>query len=96
VHVFALKAAVVLVGVSGMLVPLQCFLQPFHFADVVDGTPLVCTPRRWHLSQWAWYVGPPVGTGYLIVGLAMTLLTFVGRWTVLVFHSRGSDEPHTL
>jgi pimeloyl-ACP methyl ester carboxylesterase len=45
---------------------------------------------------WAWYVGAVVGTGYLIAGLLMTLWTFVGRWIVLLFHPRGSDEPHTL
>jgi pimeloyl-ACP methyl ester carboxylesterase len=45
---------------------------------------------------WAWYVGAVTGTGYLVAGLAMTLLTFVGRWIVLQFHPRGSDEPHTL
>jgi pimeloyl-ACP methyl ester carboxylesterase len=45
---------------------------------------------------WAWYVGAVVGTGYLVGGVVMTLLTFVGRWLVLAFHPRGDDEPHTL
>jgi hypothetical protein len=83
-------------GYAACLYPFNVFLHPFHLADGVGETPLVCTSRRWHLSRSAWYVGAPVGTGYLIVGLAMTLLTFVGRWTVLVFRPRGSDEPHML
>jgi pimeloyl-ACP methyl ester carboxylesterase len=45
---------------------------------------------------WAWYVGALVGTGYLVVGQLMTVWTFLGRWIVLMFHPRGSDEPHTL
>jgi pimeloyl-ACP methyl ester carboxylesterase len=45
---------------------------------------------------WAWYVGVLVGTGYLMAGLVMTLLTLLGRWVVLLFHPRGTDEPHTL
>src|SRR5579859_116309 len=45
---------------------------------------------------WAWYVGAVLGTGYLVAGLAMTLVTFVGRWIVLLFHPSGPDEPHTL
>jgi pimeloyl-ACP methyl ester carboxylesterase len=45
---------------------------------------------------WAWYVGVLLGTGYLIAGVVMTLVSFVGRWIVLAFHPRGSDEPHTL
>ncbi len=45
---------------------------------------------------WAWYVGVVVGTAYLVVGLAMTLWTFLGRWIVLLFHPPGRDEPHTL
>jgi len=45
---------------------------------------------------WAWYVGVLVGTGYLVAGLVMTLLSFLGRWVVLLFHPRGTDEPHTL
>jgi pimeloyl-ACP methyl ester carboxylesterase len=45
---------------------------------------------------WAWYVGAVVGTAYLVAGVVMTLLTFVGRWIVLMFHPRGPDEPHTL
>jgi len=44
---------------------------------------------------WAWYVGIVVGTGYLLVCLAMTLWTFLGRWIVLRCHPRGHDEPHT-
>ena len=45
---------------------------------------------------WAWYVGAVVGTGYLVAGLAMTLISFLGRWVLLLFHPRGSDEPRTL
>ena len=45
---------------------------------------------------WAWYVGAVVGTGYLIGGLVMTLLSLLGRWLLLLFHPRGSDDPHTL
>jgi pimeloyl-ACP methyl ester carboxylesterase len=45
---------------------------------------------------WAWYVGALVGTVYLVFGLVMTVLSLTGRWIVLVFHPRGSDEPHTL
>jgi pimeloyl-ACP methyl ester carboxylesterase len=45
---------------------------------------------------WAWYVGVLVGTGYLVSGLIMTLWSLFGRWVVLAFHPRGSDEPHTL
>ena len=45
---------------------------------------------------WAWYAGVLVGTGYLVAGLVMTLWSVLGRWVVLAFHPRGSDEPHTL
>jgi pimeloyl-ACP methyl ester carboxylesterase len=45
---------------------------------------------------WAWYVGVVVGTLYLVLGLAMTLWTFLGRTIVLLFHPRGHDDPHTL
>jgi pimeloyl-ACP methyl ester carboxylesterase len=45
---------------------------------------------------WTWYVGALVGTVYLVFGLVMTVLSLTGRWIVLVFHPRGSDEPHTL
>jgi pimeloyl-ACP methyl ester carboxylesterase len=42
---------------------------------------------------WAWYVGVVVGTGYLVASLAMLVLTFTGRWLVLLFHPSGPDEP---
>ena len=45
---------------------------------------------------WAWYVGAVVGMGYLVAGAVMTLWSVLGRWLVLMFHPRGSDEPHTL
>src|SRR5690348_15296297 len=45
---------------------------------------------------WAWSVGVLVGTGVLVSGLVLTVLSFVGRWIVLLFHPRGTDEPHTL
>jgi len=75
----------------------RCFLHPSRllltwlagiltFAVLGGGVYLV----------WAWYVGAVVGTGYLVAGLAMTLWSFFGRWIVLLFHPRGSDEPHTL
>lgn len=34
-----------------------------------------------------------IGTGYLVASLAMLVLTFTGRWFVLLFHPAGSDEP---
>ena len=58
----------------------------FSFAFIGGGVYLI----------WAWYVGEVVGAGYLVAGVLMTLLTFVGRWIVLLFHPRGRDEPHTL
>ena len=45
---------------------------------------------------YAWYIGAVVGTGYLVAGVLMTVITFAGRWLVLLFHPVGSDEPHTL
>jgi pimeloyl-ACP methyl ester carboxylesterase len=42
---------------------------------------------------WAWYVGLVVGTGYLVASLVMLVLTFTGRWLVLLFHPAGPDEP---
>jgi pimeloyl-ACP methyl ester carboxylesterase len=45
---------------------------------------------------WACYVGIVVGTAYLVVGLLMTLWSFLGRWVVLAFHPHAADEPHTL
>src|SRR5919202_1684245 len=44
---------------------------------------------------WAWYVGVVVGTAWLIAGLAMVLLTFFGRWIVLLFRQPGPAEPRT-
>ncbi len=44
---------------------------------------------------WAWYFGIVVGTGYLLLGLLMTLWSIAGRWIVLLFHPAGPDEPHT-
>jgi pimeloyl-ACP methyl ester carboxylesterase len=45
---------------------------------------------------WAWYVGVLVGTAYLAAGIAMTIWSLFGRWVVLLFHPRGTDEPHSL
>jgi pimeloyl-ACP methyl ester carboxylesterase len=42
---------------------------------------------------WAWYAGLVVGTGYLVAGLVMLVLTLTGRWLVLRFHPPGPDEP---
>ncbi len=41
-----------------------------------------------------WYVSVVVGTTYLILGVAITAWTFLGRWVVLmVFRRHGQDEP---
>ena len=45
---------------------------------------------------WAWYVGVLVGTGYVVGGLVMTLLSLFGRWLVLLFRPSGADEPRAL
>jgi pimeloyl-ACP methyl ester carboxylesterase len=45
---------------------------------------------------WAWYVGALIGTGYLLAGIVMTAWSLIGRWVVLMFHPRGSDEPRSL
>jgi hypothetical protein len=46
---------------------------------------------------WAWYVGVLVGTTYLVLGVAMTAWTFLGRWLILtLFRRRGSDEPKAI
>jgi hypothetical protein len=37
-----------------------------------------------------------VGAGWLVLGLAMALWTFVGRWVVLLFRPGGPDEPAAL
>jgi hypothetical protein len=42
---------------------------------------------------WAWYVGLVIGTGYLVASLVMFVLSFTGRWLVLLFHPSGPDEP---
>ena len=45
---------------------------------------------------WAWYTGAVVGTAYLVVGVLMTVLTFAGRWVVLLFRGARPDEPRTI
>jgi pimeloyl-ACP methyl ester carboxylesterase len=42
---------------------------------------------------WAWYTGLVVGTAYLVGGIALTIVTFAGRWLVLRFRRPGDDEP---
>jgi hypothetical protein len=42
---------------------------------------------------WAWYVGVVIGTTYLVASLTMLVLSFTGRWLVLLFHPAGPDEP---
>ena len=45
---------------------------------------------------WTWYVGVVSGTGFLLVGLVITVWSLAGRWLVLLFHPRGPHEPHPL
>jgi pimeloyl-ACP methyl ester carboxylesterase len=45
---------------------------------------------------YAWYMGVLVGTGFLISGAALTLISLFGRWAVLLFRRAGADEPHSI
>src|SRR4051812_43702711 len=42
---------------------------------------------------WAWWEGVVIGTAYLVGGIAMVAVTFLGRSLVLLFRRSGYDEP---
>ncbi|HLO62166.1 MAG TPA: alpha/beta hydrolase [Azonexus sp.] len=43
---------------------------------------------------WQWYVGELVATSWLLAAFAMLLWSAFGRYAILAFYPRGSDEPH--
>ena len=42
---------------------------------------------------WSWWTGDVVGTGWAFAGVAMLLWAVAGRYFVLAFYPRGTDEP---
>jgi pimeloyl-ACP methyl ester carboxylesterase len=42
---------------------------------------------------YEWWQGAAISTVVLAVGIAMFVLTFLGRFIVLAFHRRGDDDP---
>src|SRR4051812_14501062 len=42
---------------------------------------------------WAWYVGELVGIAWIVTAGAMLLWSAAGRYLVLAFYPRGTDEP---
>lgn len=45
---------------------------------------------------WAWYVGELIGAAWLLSSMGMLAWSLLGRFVVLAFYPRGTDEPHEL